>query len=152
MTRAIGAALLIIPMSLSGCSAASTTIPITAPPLPTATASAGQDCGTVSVRGPNPPSDPASLLAEDCFFAAYAACLPATLTLENHGVDVTSTTKFTIRRGSPCGVEGTTATLIVPRTRQTSSFTCARMTRRDGGLLLVACGDVGDIFVPAPRP
>src|SRR5436190_3856344 len=100
-------------------------------------ASASQNCGAVSVLGPNPPSDPASLQAERCFLAAYAACQPSTLTLASHGLDVTSTTTFTIQSGSPCGVAGTTETVFVPGRRHTSSFTCARITERDGGLLFV---------------
>jgi hypothetical protein len=41
---------------------------------------------------------------------------------------------------------------IVPATHTTTSFNCARVTAKDGGVLFVACGSSGDIFVPPPKP
>jgi hypothetical protein len=109
-------------------------------------------CGTVSVRGPNPPTDPAASQVERCFLTAYQSCDPATLTLQDHGVDLTTTMTFSIESGSPCRIAGTSESAQVAGFRTTSTFTCAGMIEKDGGLLLVGCGKAGDIAIPPPAP
>jgi hypothetical protein len=102
-----------------------------------------------------PPTGAEALQAENCFWAAYVVCQSAVLTVEDHGLDIVSTTTFTIQAGSACQVAGTTDTFVLPRTHHTSSFACARLMQDNGGLLFVACGDAGDILVPpppSPRP
>ncbi len=114
---------------------------------------AGRSCGTVSVIAQDRPTDPAALQVEQCFQTAYAACeADTTMILETHGVDTLGKTTFTIKSGSPCGISGVTAFTIVPRRQTTTPFTCARLGAKDGGLLFVACGKSGDIFVPPPAP
>ena len=113
---------------------------------------ATSSCGTVSVKGPNPPADPAASKAESCFLTAYQACRPASLTVVDMGVDVTSTMTFSVHSTglAACGIDGTIVTTFVPSRQQTSSFSCTRVTSQNGGLLFVACGSLGDVFVPPP--
>jgi hypothetical protein len=111
-----------------------------------------RNCGTVTVRGPNPPTDTAAAQAEQCILTAYSMCQPATLTFVTQGVDASTTITFTIQSGSPCVVNGVSQFAIVPATHTTTPFACARVTPKDGGVLFVGCGSAGDIFVPPPKP
>ncbi len=111
-----------------------------------------QNCGTVSVIAQDRPTDPAALNAEKCFQSAYTACvLNTTLTFDVGGTDLVSETTFTLQKGAPCGISGVTQTTIVPARQATTSFTCTRLIEKDGGLLFLACGKAGDIFIPPPR-
>lgn len=143
MKAVIAPTLLLVLAVVSGCSDPASSDPVT---------SSGGMCGTVKMQGSNPPGDQVALQAENCFFAAYQACSPASLIVSMSGVDVTSTTTFSTRSGSPCAIDGSTETVFVPSRRQTTTFSCAQLVRRNGGLLFQACGPIGEIFVPAPTP
>jgi hypothetical protein len=138
------------PAAIATPAVASTSVP---PPTSAgpSTRTAARNCGTVSTRGPNPPTDLAAGAVEQCFFAAHAACEGATMTLQSMGVDVSSTTVFTTGAGD-CGVSGTTETHLVPNSTRSVTFSCAGLVQQDGGLLFQSCGQVGDITVLAPAP
>ncbi len=121
--------------------------------IATATLASGSlDCGQVMMLGPNPPRDATALQSEQCFWQAFQQCRAAVLSVVIRGVDAGTTHRFTIQKaGSACGLNDTVQTSVIPlRTPAVQSLTCANFTQKDGGLLFTACGDRGDIFVPAP--
>jgi hypothetical protein len=134
-----GAALL---LAFSGCAANQ------ASPTPI---QSGRNCGTVSVIAQDPPTDRSALSVEQCFQTAYRACQAGTtLTLETRGTDLLNKSTFTLTGGSPCGISGVTETTIVPSRHSTVSYSCERLSEKNGGLLLTGCGRAGDIFIPPP--
>ncbi len=115
-------------------------------------ASGAQDCGQVTMLGPNPPRDATALQSEQCFWQAFQQCRAVALTVVVRGVDAGTTHRFTLNKtGSACGITDAVSSYVVPlRTPSAQSITCANLTQKEGGLLFMACGDRGDIFVPAP--
>jgi hypothetical protein len=111
----------------------------------------GRSCGTVIVIAQDRPTDRSALDVEKCFQTAYQACeIGTTLTLETRGTDVLNKTTFTLTNGSPCGISGVTDVTFVPNRHSTTSFSCEKLSDKNGGLLLTACGRAGDIFIPQP--
>lgn len=109
-------------------------------------------CGEVRMLGPNPPRDQSAQVAEDCFFQAFQACSPATLTVTMMGVDAGTINNFAIEKnGAQCRVVDNVVRYVVPRpTPAPVQATCQGLARQNGGLLFKACGEEGDILVPAP--
>lgn len=109
-------------------------------------------CGEVRMLGPNPPRDQSAQVAEDCFFQAFQACSPATLTVTMMGVDAGTVNNFAIEKnGGQCRVVDSVVRYVVPRpTPAPVQATCQGLARQNGGLLFKACGEEGDILVPAP--
>lgn len=120
-------------------------------PGPT-TAGQAAACGEVRMLGPNPPRDQSAQVAEDCFFQAFQACSPATLSVTMMGVDAGTIHNFAIEKnGAQCRVVDSVVRYVVPRpTPAPVQATCQGLARQNGGLLFKACGDEGDILVPAP--
>ncbi|MFL5734560.1 MAG: hypothetical protein ACJ78Q_15350 [Chloroflexia bacterium] len=116
---------------------------------------AGTECGTIQVRGPQLVDDPsAALEAETCFLQAYNQRQPATLVLQVMGIDTMATHIFTL--GTESGQYALTDSAefrVIPRPVGTTNlYTCSGLTQTANGLLATACGDEGDVLIPAPQP
>ncbi len=134
---------------------ASTAAPSTTVEIPKSTpAAVGQDCGMIQMLGPNPPRDQTALQSEQCFWQAYQQCTVATLTVAMRGVDAGTIHQFTLSKsGSGCTITDTAQPYVVPHpTPAATRYTCASLKQQADGLLFTACGDEGDITVPAPQP
>ncbi len=111
----------------------------------------GEDCGKIQMLGPNPPTDPSALQSENCFWQAFQECRGATLTVIQQRVDSGTSSIFTIQKIDQCTISDTEQTYFVPRPPQNAkTYTCAGLSRKEGGLLFQSCGTAGDIFVPPP--
>ncbi len=124
-------------------------------PSPTSLASpvsGAQNCGQVSMLGPNPPRDSTALTSEQCFWQAFQQCQIATLTVTMRGVDAGTTHLFTIQKSNgACRVTDAVQSYVIPlRTPSVQTFACADLVQQNGGLLVKGCGQAGDISVPAP--
>ena len=138
----------------AGCggtdSAAGTTPAAWSAAAPSPAAAHTLDCGTVSLNGPTAPHDPGAASAESCLLDAYQACRYASLTVVSQTMDSRTTTVFSVGSSVGCGVMASNTTQFPPAAPRNSAFTCAAMSRRDGGLLFSDCGNTGDIVVPGP--
>lgn len=120
---------------------------------PAATPAAAQKCGTIHTYPNGKLTDPASAkTAEDCFWQAYQKCQPATLIYDAGGVDTVATNTFTIssNSGGKCAITDKSQLSIVPATPAAPrAYSCTGMTQQQDGLHINACGDRGDIIIPA---
>ncbi len=143
------------PTATGAATLPATAAPSATPGKPKSTpVAAGQDCGTITMLGPNPPQDANALQSEQCFWQAYQQCTVATLTVTMRGVDAGMTHQFTLdKTGGSCTIVDTLQSYVVPiRTPSANKLTCASLVQQNGGLLFKSCGDQGDIAVPAPTP
>ncbi len=137
-----------------------TVVPPTAVPAATATsestqptpATAGRDCGQITMLGPNPPRESTALDSENCFRQAFEQCTPATLTVAIRGVDAGTTHTFTTAKAaSGCTVSDITQSYVIPlRTPTPTTVQCTGVTTRNGALVIRGCGGGEDIVIPAP--
>lgn len=163
---------LCVALAISACQSSTAATPITPPtrvatlpsftvaPQPTQNpqppqstpAVLGQDCGKIVTLGPNPPADAGAQLVQDCFWQAFQECRAATLTLTVRGVDTAVQNQLTIeKRGSQCGITNTEQSFAVNLPNPALNvYSCARLERRQEGLLFVSCGKEGDILVRHP--
>jgi|GEM_PF-901143 len=111
-------------------------------------------CGTVQIAGYRglPVNGTTALRAEQCFWQAYSQCHTASLTMTMMGVDANTVYLFTInKQGSRCLLDDTMQTSIIGSKHTTTiNSTCAGLKQQQGGLLFLACGAAGDIFMPPP--
>ncbi len=112
-----------------------------------------QDCGTIQMRGPNPPAGESARQAENCFWSAYQQSQNARLVVTITGVDTVETHTLALdHKGGQASITDTVQHQIVPaRPLPAQTYTCASLTQKQGGLLFQSCGDEGDFFVPAPQ-
>ncbi len=120
---------------------------------PTATPATVQKCGSVHTLPTGKLNDPTTAKStENCFWQAYQKCQPATLGYSAGGVDTISNSTFTISgTGGKCSISDAVQFSIVPATPSApKTYTCTGMTQQQDGLHISACGDRGDILIPAP--
>jgi hypothetical protein len=125
---------------LTGCGQAATNIP---PP---------QNCGTVQLRGIVLVDGASAGQAETCFYQAFQQCQRASLAVNEMGVDAGTDRVFSTASGSgsDCIISDMVTTYVVPTQHNTTkTYTCASLSRKDGGLLFSSCGADGDVYVPA---
>jgi hypothetical protein len=113
----------------------------------------GGQCGVILERGAQVIQDvPAAQAAVTCFWQAYQQRQSATLVLQIMGVDTFATHTFIL--ASSNGQYGLTDTVefrVIPRPLgPANTYTCSALTQSADGLVATACGDEGDIIIPAP--
>src|SRR5579859_6165530 len=138
-------------LSLGGgvCSLLLATAALTAAPSGAQAAS----CGVVQVAGPGVVQNTgAAQQAEHCFWQAYQAGQPASLTLRVMGVDTLATHTLTLTPGTGgLLIQDTVQLTVVPRPPAgASNYTCAALRQEPAGLRVLGCGTEGDILIPAP--
>ena len=109
------------------------------------------NCGNVNSLGGHVTSSGAQQ-AEDCFFQAYQACnSAATFSATINGVDAGTTHMFSLSGASgSCGITDVAQTRVIPRPAGPQmTYTCAGLSQTSQGLVFSACGDLGDVTVPA---
>jgi hypothetical protein len=115
-------------------------------PLPVA-----QRCGTVQVRANGLVNGAAARQAENCFWQAFQVCRTATLVFQKMGVDTVLTRTFTISSANGrCSISDTVKNGgpdAVPVPART--YTCTGLLQKSDGLHFSACGEDGDVIVPA---
>lgn len=117
------------------------------------TGSAPQNCGTVTIHGPMPPTDAAAAQVESCFYQAYQRCSPATLSADDMGIDAGTDRTFAIQPGSQggCTLTDVATTYVVPRGKNAPvTYRCTGLSQQSDGLHFSACGADGSLFIPAP--
>lgn len=100
-----------------------------------------------------PPADATAAQAETCFYQAYQRCSPATLVVDDMGIDAGTDRTFTTqpRNQGGCAVSDVATTYVVPRGKNApATYTCSGLTQQSDGLHFSACGADGNLFVPAP--
>lgn len=113
---------------------------------------APQNCGTVQLRGTTLVDGANAGQAETCFYQAFQQCQRASLAVNEMGVDAGTDRTFSTAAGSGpgCVISDAVTTYVVPtRHNTTTTYTCAGLSRKDGGLLFSSCGADGDVYVPA---
>jgi len=113
---------------------------------------APQNCGTVQLRGASLMDGANAGQAETCFYQAFQHCQRASLAVNEMGVDSGTDRTFTTVAGSGAGcvISDAVSTYVIPTQHSnTTSYTCAGLSRKDGGLLFSSCGADGDVYVPA---
>lgn len=110
-----------------------------------------KQCGAVHVARETIVSNPDEAgPAAQCFAQAYAHCDPATLTVTRMSVDVSMTETFTLARsGGGCVVTDTWSNAVDVQMTKSGTEHCAGLTTQADGLLIRACGILGDRHVPA---
>jgi hypothetical protein len=117
--------------------------------------SAPQSCGTVHLRGGATLDIGDAGQAETCFYQAFQQCRRVSLAVDEMGVDSGVDRTFSTQPGNDgeCVISDAVHTYVIPtRHDSTTTYTCAGVSRKDGGLLFSWCGGDGDISVPAPAP
>jgi hypothetical protein len=113
-------------------------------------------CGTVHIAaGRVLPADVAAAAsAENCFAHSYASCQAAVLTFTAMGVDTGTTQNFAEHLSNgQCTVTDTVQGYTAVgggKTFPARTYTCARVQQQADGLHITACGQQGDVLVPAP--
>ena len=113
----------------------------------------GRPCGIIMLLGPNAPRDPAALQAETCFAQAYQQCTTATLIVRVMGVDTGVLHTLSIENvNGKCTVSDNSLSYNVSlRSEVNKTAQCAGVEQNARGLVIRACGDAGDLIVPAPQ-
>ena len=113
----------------------------------------GRPCGIIVMLGPNAPGDPLALPAETCFAQAYQQCTTATLIVRVMGVDSGVLHTLTIENvNGKCTVSDNSLSYNVSlRSEVNKTVQCAGVEQSASGLVIKACGDTGDLLVPAPQ-
>ena len=111
---------------------------------------AAKQCGAVHLARVTFVSNPDEAgRAGQCFAQAYGRCEPATLTVTRMSVDVSTTETFTLARsGGSCAITDAWSNVVNVQTPKTGTEHCAGLTTQAGGLLIRACGILGDRSVP----
>ncbi len=111
-----------------------------------------QNCGTVQLHGTALVDGANAGQAETCFYQAFQQCQRVSLAVNEMGVDAGTDRVFsTASGGAPgCVISDAVTTYVIPTQHNiTKTYTCAGLSRKDGGLLFSSCGADGDIYVPA---
>ena len=120
-------------------------------PTPTTPVQA-QKCGSVQTNPRGVPlNEPAAKQAEDCFWQAFQKCQAATLSYTLTSVDTVVVRTFTIQgSGEQCSIKDAVQHAIVPaKLSAAKTYTCTGVAQKVDGLHFSACGDDGDVTVPA---
>ena len=114
-----------------------------------ATGGASQKCGTVHLVLETTVNNPAEAgRAGTCFAQAYSRCEPATLTVTRMSIDVYTTETFTLARsGGSCAITDKWSNVVDVQIHKTGTESCAGLTTQPNGLLIRACGILGDRLV-----
>ena len=113
-----------------------------------------EQCGSI-VKG----AGPAEISAgepdpEACFTDAVDACTAATMVYSSHGVDTGVAHRFVVTpHGNGCTITDSVLTITALRNLhpQAKDVTCAKVERDAQGLHARACGEFGDVTVPAVK-
>jgi hypothetical protein len=123
---------------------------------PTVHPNAFHQCGTVHVAAGRvlPADAAAATAAENCFAHNYTSCQATVLTFTAMGVDTGATQNFaeSLVNGK-CTVTDTVQGYTAVgggKTFPTQTYTCAGVQPQADGLHFTACGQQGDVLVPAP--
>jgi hypothetical protein len=111
---------------------------------------AAKQCGAVHLARETFVSNPDEAgRAGQCFAQAYGRCEPATLTVARMSIDVSMTETFTLARsGGSCAITDAWSHMVNVRVEKTGTEHCAGLTTQADGLLIRACGTLGDRSVP----
>jgi hypothetical protein len=113
-------------------------------------------CGTVNLAaGRVLPADAAAAsAAENCFAHNYASCQASVLSFTAMGVDTGTTQTFAEHLSNGrCTVTDTVQGYTANgggKTFPAQTYTCAGVQQQADGLHFSACGQQGDVLVPAP--
>lgn len=109
-----------------------------------------QQCGTVHLVRETAVSNPDEAgRAGTCFAQAYTRCEPATLTVTRMSIDVYTTETFTLARsGGSCAITDKWSKVVDVQIHKAGTESCAGLTTQPNGLLIRACGTLGDRLVP----
>ncbi|HEY6286325.1 MAG TPA: hypothetical protein VIX20_11725 [Ktedonobacteraceae bacterium] len=160
----IAALLVLLCAFLAGCGSyvpsqggQSQTTPSTTPtsipaftPSPTL-AQQAQNCGKVDTTLNGKPVDAnQARLAGNCFWQAFQNCQAASLILKEHSLDTGADHTFTMKGTTGrCSIMDTVKHYIVPNNLNlTRSYTCSGLVMQADGLHFIACGSLGNIFMP----
>jgi hypothetical protein len=109
-----------------------------------------RDCGTVQIQVGRISDSAAAAQAENCFYQAYKICQPATLNVSEMGVDAGVQRTFTLApNGGGCAISDSVHRYVVPNHDETQAYTCGAVAQSSDGLAFSACGNDGDVTVPA---
>jgi hypothetical protein len=115
-------------------------------------------CGTVHVAAARvlPADAAAASAAESCFAHNYASCQAAVLTVTTMGVDTGTTQTFAEHLSNgQCTVTDTVQGYTANgggKTFPAQTYTCTGVHQQADGLHFSACGQQGEVLVPAPTP
>ena len=109
-----------------------------------------KQCGAVHLARETIVSNPDEAgRAGQCFAQAYGRCEPATLVVTRMSIDVSTTETFTLARsGGSCAIADAWSYVVNVRMEKSGTEHCAGLTTQAGGLLIRACGTLGDRSVP----
>jgi hypothetical protein len=110
-----------------------------------------QNCGKVDTTLNGKPVDSnQARLAGNCFWQAFQNCQPASFILKEHSLDTGADHTFTMKgTNSTCSIMDTVRHYIVPNNlNTTNSYTCSGLVMQADGLHFIACGSLGNIFMP----
>ena len=110
-----------------------------------------QNCGKVDIIPNGKPSDAnQARQAGNCFWQAFQNCQPASLLLKEHSLDTGADHTFTTNgTHGKCSIMDTVKHYIVPNNLNTTrSYTCSGLVMQADGLHFIACGSLGNIFMP----
>ena len=119
-------------------------------PSPTL-AQQAQNCGKVDTTLDGQPVDAnQARLAGNCFWQAFQNCQAASLILKEHSLDTGADHTFTMKgTNGKCSIMDTVKHYIVPNNLNlTRSYTCSGLVMQADGLHFIACGSLGNIFMP----
>jgi hypothetical protein len=112
-----------------------------------------QNCGTLHSNHAGLISSDKSLApqAENCFYSAFHACHPATLTYETTSVDTGIINNLQVKTTTgTCSVFDGVQHFIAPNPPGAiTTYACGAASLQSDGLHILTCGDAGDIVVPA---
>ena len=117
----------------------------------TSTPALPKNCGTIKQMAGKAVGTPATIQQTgDCFWQAFQQCQPASMTFTVSGVDTLTThTLVTKKTATSCAVTDTIKHQIVPRpSKNTTTVTCAGVTKEQGALRFTSCGTSDDLVVP----
>ncbi|HEY7417706.1 MAG TPA: hypothetical protein VH593_21165 [Ktedonobacteraceae bacterium] len=112
-----------------------------------------QNCGTVHSTNllVVPTDQDLAKGAEDCFWQAYQQCRPATLTYSLTSVDTAAIHTFSLEnQNGGCVITDARQNMVAPHApRPAGSSVCTGLTQQPDGLHFLACGNEGNVLVPA---
>ena len=110
-----------------------------------------QNCGKVDTTLNGKPVDAnQARLAGNCFWQAFQNCQAASLILKEHSLDTGADHTFIMKgTNGKCSIMDTVRHYIVPNNlNTTNSYACSGLVMQADGLHFIACGSLGNIFMP----
>lgn len=114
----------------------------------------GLSCGQFAVTWGKPSPPHALTPEESCFKRDFDRCQAASITMTEQGVDTARINTFVVEPALvgiiPCELtDMATSISALSSWRITRTYTCAGLTQEPDGLHIHACGQLGDITLPA---